>query len=284
MAWLERWLVDDQGEFWRWGDLRLGRQLQTNSDPNTLWPFCIRNLGFVGLDRSHPRLRLRLRPAKVSATAIAGLLFWLFDHPPETTVLSLWDDGWQDEIIGGSDRLMRRLYALQVSAAEPVGTWFDRRAVDPATLDTSHPIRELICLWKAAALGSEAQAADVCDRLFGGTFTIVRRNFEHAHIITQQGLGYRIYDRSYLRTAIGTRIEDDPNVEYGRWVAQGLCEAVREQRPLVEDVNAALVGPSGRRRVSYRRILLPLGDRCGSPAVITASRLNTFAPLHRKLA
>ena len=133
-------------------------------------------------------------------------------------------------------------------------------------------------------MGSEAQAADVCDRLFGGTFTIVRRNFEHAHIITQQGLGYRIYDRSYMRTAIGTRIEDDPNVEYGRWVAQGLREAVREQRPLVEDVNAALVGPSGRRRVSYRRILLPLGDQCGSPAVITASRLNTFAPLHRKLA
>lgn len=284
MTWLDRWLVDDQGEFWRWGDRSLNRQLQTSADPITLWPFCVRNLGFVGLDRSHRKLRLRLRPAKVSTTAIAGLLYWLFDHPPETAVLSQWDDGWHDEIIGGPERLVCRLLAMQVVAAEPAGTWFDRRAVDPSSLSAGHPIRELIGLWKASALDSEARAAELCDRLFGGTFTIVRRNPDHAHIITQQGLGYRIYDRSYMRSAIGTRIEDDPNVEYGRWVAQGLREAVREQRPLVEDVNAALAGPGGRRRVSYRRILLPLGNRGGSPSVLTASRLNTFAPLHGKLA
>lgn len=280
----DRWLIDDTGEFWAWGDPQLRQHLQSTADLSSLWPFCVRNLGFIWLDTDRDRVRLRFRPDRVSKEAIAAVLFWLFDHPPLQAVLTRYDEGWHDEIVRGASELFDRLLTLKMVAEQPSGTWFKRTPVPLTGLNSTSPLHALVTRWPQLTTSSMAEIAELCDRLFGGTFTMVERDLNHEHVITHQGFGYRIYDKRYLRSAIGTRIEDDPNPDYGIWVAQGLRDVLRRQQPIIEDVDASLVTGPTSRRVAYRRILVPLGIRDGLPTIVTASCLNSFRPVDRKVA
>jgi hypothetical protein len=282
---VDRRMADDEGRLWLWGDPRLSRYLQSSLDPSVLWPFCIRHLGFIELQHRANWMRVRLDPTTVSSTAVTAVLYWIFDNPAQKAVISSWNGGWADKIVGGPQELINFLLKIDAVSAEPQGTWFDRRRVEPITLRANDPLRALFATWRSTALGSDDDVAELCNRLFRGTFTIVNRTSDFHHVITKQGQGYRIYNQGYMKSAVGTRIEDDPNAQYGRWVAQGLRDAIGHQRPIIEDVNATLVGPDGRRRVSYRRILVPFtSSETGLPSVVTASRLNTFRHLDREVA
>lgn len=282
---VDRRMVDDEGRLWFWGDPRLNKYLQCSLEPNVLWSFCIRNLGFIELQHRASWMRVRLDPTTVSSTAVTAVLYWIFDHPVQKAVISAWNGGWTDKIVGGPQDLISFLLKIESVSAVPQGTWFDRRRVEPVTLRSDDPLRVLFCAWRSNELGTDHDIAELCNRLFSGTFTVVNRTPDYNHVITKQGQGYRIYNRGYMKSAVGTRIEDDPNAQYGRWVAQGLRDATGHQRPIIEDVNATLVGPDGRRRVSYRRILVPFtSSETGLTSVVTASRLNTFRHLDREVA
>jgi hypothetical protein len=280
----ETWLIDDRGRFWSDGDRRLGLYLQSRSDPETLWDYAIRNLGCVSVGRSANVTRVRLRARVVSATTLTTLLYWVLDRPTPTTVLTQWDAGWRDEITGDTTRLVHKLCALQAVAAGPPTNVFERQTLEPLSLAARDPLRVFYALLSNAYCQSEQEVAESCDRLFGGTFTIVRRNLDGTHAITRQGLGYKIYSKAYLAKAVGTRIEDDPNQDYGRWTAQGLCDAAAQPQPIVERVTALLDGPAGRRHVSYSRIIAQVTSDNGLPGLVTASRINSLGPLYGKAA
>ena len=61
--------------------------------------------------------------------------------------------------------------------------------------------------------------------------------------------------------AVGGLFEDMPDFEYARWAAQAYREAYRTGEPIFEEVSAAVrLLRRGRLRLTYRRVILPVGS------------------------
>lgn len=111
--------------------------------------------------------------------------------------------------------------------------------------------------------------------LVSGRMTIAEPVGDKADLITRYiGDGYKVYDRHWLRVAIGRRYEDGPDPYYGRWVADAQRVVMQNKVPVIEDVDAIFDRPfQSRLRVRYTRVILPfqLGGR--RPWLLTASTL-----------
>ena len=59
---------------------RLAEALQASLSGDELAKYVVRNLGFIAATESDGSVRLRLRPAVVSPTALSALLYWLHDQ------------------------------------------------------------------------------------------------------------------------------------------------------------------------------------------------------------
>ncbi|MEZ5922891.1 MAG: hypothetical protein R3D57_00750 [Hyphomicrobiaceae bacterium] len=161
-----RQMIDDEGRRWLWGDPRLNRYLQSMLDPVELWPFCIRHLGFIELLHRSSWLRVRLDPSIASSTAVAAVLYWIFDNSFRRAVISTWNGGWAEKIVGGPQELTKFLLKIDSVSAQPQGTWCDRRRVEPITLRADDPLRVLFGAWRSDSLGSDHDIAELCNRLF----------------------------------------------------------------------------------------------------------------------
>lgn len=279
-------LIDDEGRFWSAGDQRLRARLGTSIELASLWPYAIRNLGFIGLGRGAETIRVWLRPATVSPVALTALYYSLADSPVRNSVLSTWQpNGYRDEITGNTHRLMARLRDVNLARdqAQQQDSPFERYPLDISGIDPRHPISSLHQLWRNAGLRGVTDTASMCDRLFEGVFTIAEEQTGGNLMIRDAGFGYKIYSRSHVQKSIGTPIADDPNREYGRFVNNAIRQVLHSQQPLVEFVSARIRGSDGDYRVSYRRIIAPVTSGSGSRSIVTASTLDSYFLVDRKV-
>src|ERR1051326_3238069 len=79
-------------------------------------------------------------------------------------------------------------------------------------------------------------------------------------------------DRDFAYRAIGEKVTNQPDREYGQWVAQDYRQTALRKLPQLDKVNAALRGRSGR--TVYDRLLLPWATR-SSEILVTVSSLVT---------
>jgi hypothetical protein len=80
-------------------------------------------------------------------------------------------------------------------------------------------------------------------------------------ILGAVGDGYSLYGSGWKSMAVGGLFEDMPDFEYARWAAQAYREAYRTGEPIFEEVSATVrLLRRGRLRLTYRRVILPVGS------------------------
>ncbi len=273
-------MFDDQGNIWPAGD----------DDPRR---FSASDLPFYpsahsanlekGLVRLYPSVsgvRIELCSDRLSEAAFVSVMHWLADHPQTRVSLTL-GPGTPDALIAGSPtevkhRLTDCIQASRLRAAQRL-----RRApVSPSALAKTSPLRIFRHLWQHGADPGDPGFAVACDQLFKGRYTLTEQTSSGDLVIRGHGDGYIAYSRAYLSRCVGLRIEDDPDLEYGLWNRDAYREAIREWRPLIEDIDATMRGAGEiARHVRYQRIIAPLTGRNGGTFLLSASVLASTTPI-----
>jgi hypothetical protein len=80
------------------------------------------------------------------------------------------------------------------------------------------------------------------------------------------------HDARYLRHAVGTQLEDVPDVSYGQWVAEAHRDVHVSAKPWFGEVDAIIErSRQGAHRVRYRRLILPFSRLGGERLLVSAS-------------
>src|SRR5262245_24387901 len=104
-------LFDDKGDLWDAKSRTLAEALKASLSCDDLLKYVVKNLGFIAATDGNGSLRLRLRPAVVSQTALSALLYWLHDRVVDRAMLSFLDGEWSHELVRSREEAVNRLLA-----------------------------------------------------------------------------------------------------------------------------------------------------------------------------
>ncbi len=234
--------------------------------------------GYVRVDRLERGIRIELEPDALSQAAYVEVMHWLDDQPESRVYLST-DAGPGGECIVGVTELKRQLAEYVKAARMRTEKRLKRAPIPVSALGASNPLRGFRQLWEYGIDPSDRDFANACDRHFHGSYTLSEAVATGDLIIRMSGRGYVIYKDTYLSRCVGLRLEDDPDLEYGLWIKNAHLEALKSQRPLIEDVSVTFRGAGeAERRVSYQRIIAPLRDKHGRNLLLSASVRTSIPP------
>jgi len=270
-------IIDADGAFWDAADARLEHRLGTDLPRTELCDYAVRNLGYIAVQSNGPMPRIRLRPAIVEPSALIALFYWISDGQFPCAAISWLDKSWSDEIIPGSANLRRRLGQLCDRSRPAARQRLLSRALPPSDLRSGTPLHIVHGNWSICREITDLDAAaDRFDQLFRGRYTITAPSSDGGELIIRKvGSGYKSYDERYLRCAVGTQLEDVPDVQYGQWVAEAHRDVHFSSVPWYGDVDAIIDRPrQGAHRVRYRRLILPFSRPGGERLLVTASSIS----------
>ena len=270
-------LFDDKGETWDANSPSLAEALQASLSGDELSKYVVKNLGFVAATESDGSVRLRLRPAVVSPTALSALFYWLHDQTIERVLISCLDGEWSHELVRSCDEAMR-----SAAGARKVHHARSRRrlpqqacglctscSVPVRCAPRSMPGRQPRAEYDAEVIRPSLQKA-LDDR-----FVLVEAPDGSPDLLIKDvGSGLTRLAEYWLSRARGLRVEDQPDYAYGKWVARLYQQALCCGEPLLEDVDAVVMWPNQpRQSYRYRRLVLPF-KRSGGSTVLLGTTLH----------
>jgi hypothetical protein len=253
-------LIDDRGQAWPPGSIQLRAAHFAGDADFDFVDYALRNLGFIEIIRAEDRARLRLRPRVVAEAALATTFHLLGDEPPRRTALSWFSGNWSHEIHGDWKGLVRRLIDLVNRGKADAARAFLIRPGAMGSLQRNDFLLDLANWWRVTGGQVDCTTLDAAIRQkVSNRFVIVEQQNDNRLIIMSLGNGYLTYDENYRRVAVGQRFEDQPDFEYGKWIAANYREALIRSEPRIDDIDVVVRrSGGGRRRVQYRRLILPL--------------------------
>jgi hypothetical protein len=270
-----RFIFDDQGQIWNAGSYQLRTLLCFPLDEPNLDHLVVKNLGFIGVARKRRNVIVAVRPATVSAIAVAALFYWLCELRPDRICLRIVPEGLDgaaiDALFGSLDAFSRRLEQLiEQHHREP---FFASTGLAAGGLDSQSPFRRMLACWEDNGKRLTGELAEYEDR-FDHRFILLRPTAAGSQFIIERvGTGLRIPDSRWRAASQGTRLGDIPDRRYARWVADDYASVLQTGRPRLDDISARIFWPrGGRLHCEYRRLILPCVDNNGRPLLLGVSR------------
>lgn len=253
-----QWMLEDSTEF----RAALG-------DPNPDYDaalFAVRNLGFIKfqiLDGSI--VEIELHPRNIGLPALLAVQQQLLSSQVRLFRIKYFDTAWRSEIMTSSERAISRLSELCAPAFAPPPR--ERFTAEPRNFsslfdDENSPLRPFAQKWRVSfgyfdpsvisfaidhQLLSRMMIAGVRPRTMDPVFRFI-------------GDGFKSLDDEYPFHAIGERIENLPDREYGSWVAEFYKSVARTAQPHYDIVTAAIEARPASNKffiTRYERLLLP---------------------------
>jgi hypothetical protein len=277
-------LFDDSGEIWDANSRSLAEALQASLSSDELAKYVVRNLGFISAAESVGSVRLRLRPAIVSPTALSALFYWLHDQTIERVLISFLDGEWTHELVRTCEEAVRALLArVKFSAADREGDFLHLSKPLHDLPDTS-PLHAVLTAWsESGGKFNRERLFPILDKALNGRFVLFENvgNSPHVHV-KDVGAGLGKSAAFWLSRTKGLRVEDQPDYAYGKWVAEAYRQVLSKREPSLEDVDAVITWPQ-QPRISYRyrRLLVPFEER-NSTLILSATVIDPDVNLRRK--
>mgnify|MGYP000191585223 CR=1 FL=1 len=197
-------------------------------------------------------------PARTSVMSLGTIDRLLGESPAQRLHLTWFDGAWHDEIYGDRNQLIARI--IEVMDITPYGRYLTRQAqVDQFTAD--NPLKPIVELWRGT--GGHISMANHGDWIGRNVDTFLTSYLDDGAVrFGQFGSGWKIYQSTnWLTHCIEKRVEDQPDVDYGTWVAQNYSDMLQGiQEPIVTDCDVLISDPTGDgdKRVQYTRLNLPV--------------------------
>ena len=287
-----RYLIDHEGRVWSEPGNGLGETLGYPDPDFDAWSYAIRNLGAVEITVEANLTTVAMRSATAKASAVARAEAFLATLPPTPVRLRYEIGTWVEETCETPEHAVDRLAnALVDSMRESRRVAFSAKA---RKLDLLGDIRLNRLESNEERLGLVFKKW----RLSHGTFDNETPNFlirfglidravianqsdsSGAIVFSHAGSGLNLYDnhdkaRAWAFAVVGARVEDQPDPDYGRWVAQTYRSVLSENRPRFDFIDAVVQPPNAEPyRTRYDRLLLPWRMPSGE-RVVTAVSFKT---------
>jgi hypothetical protein len=252
------WVFEDSPEF---------RAALGDPDPDyDAAQFAIKNLGFVKFEMlGKSVIEIEVHPRNVALPALLAVQEQLQSSHIPLFRIRHFDTTWRSEIFSTAERTMARLAELCTPALTvPPSERFSAEPIDFAALYGEHnsPFRPLIQKWRMAFGHFDASVVSFAIRhnLLSRMMVIGLSEKATDPVFRFIGDGFPWTNDDYKMSAIGNRIEDQPDREYGAWVSEFYKYTARSGQPRFDRVTAAIAGWRGTGNTGvtrYERLLLP---------------------------
>jgi hypothetical protein len=254
-------------------------------DPDfDLTAFAVRNLGFIQVTWASPtNVRVRFHPDQVAPGALDSLKSRRDTFGDANIELGWLTRSWQTETFPDAVSAIARVDTLArpyVAAAER----YRANQQDLSVLEAAngHPLKLLLQKWRVSFRSfSDSVMPFAMQHGFFSRMMIagVRKN-EPAPIFRYIGEGFSpLWGESFTVSAIGEKIENQPDKAYGAWVSRFYSEVAETARPRFDIVEAIVPKAQRGPWIRYERLLLPWKTPSGEVFVTLASAtLATSAP------
>lgn len=281
-------LIDDEGGTWDGGSLSVRCAFNSPYSGGEFVDYVVRNLGFIAIDTYGQSRQIRLRPSRTSERAIAALIEMIGRQPKARYALTWFDQEWRYALVVQSDlvwRLERLLKGRRSDVPEPF-------VAEPLGLDDIEGDHN----WTALLQSSEMQLDSTAQvdllkavhRLMNDRFVVVKGVPEKQKLVFESiGDGMFRSHLPWVDRPIGEPIDQQPDENYGRWIHNSYEAALRAGKPVFQKIDAIVDWRGhGRKRLRYRRMLLPYRTEQGEPRVLGASLMDDridlrFGPKHK---
>lgn len=263
-------LIDDKGAVWPACSRRLRESFDSPYSGGEFVDYAVVNLGFAGVDTYNRACQVRVRPEFVEPETAAALQAWLAQCGLERVVVTWFDGDWRRELMSSPAQAWRRLEHLLTQARPARPGDFVSRPVGQHELHARSPLGRIVGQWGYYAVPAGRTA------LMG----LLRQTLGDRYVIVREGRGGRLvfaefgsamfadYD-TWRMCAVGAPIEEQPDRDYGRWVADAYRETLARGQPSIADVDAIVRWPhAGRCRMRYKRVIVPLASASDPPALL----------------
>lgn len=255
-------------------DIQVSKQIGELGPELRLDEYAVDNLGYVWFEALEFGYRVKIQPDRITAKAEATLYMKLAGQSIRRVLVTLISGGEiSSHIYRSSVEAINGIVAAVAEKRNKRVRRFAKQPVNLRSLERFPALGQLLDYYRSAGSMMEpsrlqAMAAETLQ----GRFLIVERGNDDALRIEALGSGYPGFDIQWSARSQGTRIEDQPDLEYGAWLGQGYRAALVEKAPQIEVVDAIVYRPRlGRRRFGYRRLVLPYQAPTGGQHVLSVS-------------
>jgi hypothetical protein len=244
-------------------------------DPDfDLTAFAVRNLGFIQVSWASPsKVRLRLHPDQVAPGAVQSLKSRRETFGAAGVELGWLSDSWQTEDFPDAPSALARVDTL----TRPV--MLERYRALPQDLSaleasSGHPLKLLLQKWRVSfhRFSDSVMPFAMQHGIFSRMMIIGVRKTAPEPTFRFIGDGFAsLYGEAFPVNAVGDKIENQPDKEYGAWVRPFYAEVASSGTPRLDLVDA--VGRQFTRGpwLRYQRLLLPWETPSGEVFVTLAS-------------
>lgn len=270
-------LIDDQGQVWDGSSRQLRHAYDSPYSGGEFSDYAVVNLGFIATNVYGHSAQIRLRPNFTADAAFDSLYRWLLSRRFDRIVLTWLGDTWHNEMLRSNQAALVRLDDLIEVAKRHRPEDFLSTLVSREEIGRDASLAALIQKWVSATTDNrpESVGAAVND-ILGNRYAIVQQDQINSRLLYKElgdGL-FTSYD-TWRTCAVGAPMEEMPDRAYGRWVKGCYSTALDTMEPTVEKVDAIVHWPhSGRTRMRYRRLILPLSLSDGSRIVVGGSLVD----------
>jgi len=256
-------LIDEAGRAWPANSAALARRLGHVDARTDLASFAVRACGAIHIRSIEDGVRVTLRPGGFSRTTLAGALQALNDLAPPRLMLVTRSGGeTHAELFTSVFAFIER--AEQLASDPPieikVPRYSVRRSLRNLTTAPFAMVRPIVDLWRErrGELGDDVQRAIGAAGLFHRTI-LVRHLGHSSRLITEHfGAGIMIMRPCESLQTIGRELDQQPDRDYGAWMAEAYAETCWARQLRLESVRAFVRTSAGTTlRTRYDRLLMP---------------------------
>jgi hypothetical protein len=272
------WMLEDSAEF-----------QEALGDPEPDYDaagFAVKNLGFIKfqiLDNSI--IEIELHPRNIEIPAMLAVQQQIVKSHIKLFRIKYLDTSWKSEIICSAELAVARLSELCAPkfALSPEDSYLVEPQDYLKLFESDHgPLQLMAQKWRMSfgyfdpSVISFAIKKDLLSRLI----IVGAKPREAEPIFRFIGDGHTNWlDSNYHLNAIGQKVEDQPDRNYGHWVSQFYKSVASTGQPRYDYGTATIQRPPGRFVTRYERLLLPWKTPSDEVLVTLSSRgLREDAP------
>jgi hypothetical protein len=292
---VNRYLIDHKGTVWTYPAEGLGEAHGYPQPDFDIWSYAIRNLGAVEVAVGSDLTTVTMRSATAKATAVEVAEKFLTTLNSNPVRLRYEIGSWIEETCENPEQAAGRMAnALAESVRDSHRIAFSAKArnlemLGELRLNRLESNEERLGLiykkWRLSNGLFDAETPYFLVR-FGLIDRAVIANEAQSSrelVFSHAGVGLNLYDkhdsaRAWSFAVVGSRVEDQPDPDYGRWVAQTYRSVLSENRPRFDFIDAVVQPPAVEPyRTRYDRLLLPWHQASGE-RLVTAVSFKTTMP------
>jgi hypothetical protein len=268
-------LIDDSGGIWDGGSKRVREAFNSPHSGGEFTDYVVKNLGFSAVNIYCGSVQVRLNPTAVTGACLASLVEWISRHRGSRVAVTWWERGdWRHELLGQGDFVYRIDRLIRANRAQLHTHAFVVRSASSAALPDAGTLSALLQhLPDTLEAGQQSALLNLIKRAIGNRYVLVEGEPTSQKLVFAEfGADIYVQQLPWNDRRLGQPIDQQPDRQYGRWIHQSYEDAIKTGRPRFEDVDAIVDWSNeGRKRLRYRRILVPFRTSAGRSRVLAGS-------------